>query len=211
MNHKHYSELLPAHKVEGKMIVNIKGTNGSGKSTVPQLMREIDEEFFTIWCDTFGQKEIIATVFPQLGWLALGSYHNKCGGCDGLDSGDIINQCIRLTWLLDYNVLFEGVIVADIKSTYHNLLHSINNDPRYPKRRTIMLFPTTPLEECLRRVSERNGGKPVKEDLIATKYANNMKAKEWYLQEGKLEVLDLDTSGEREEMLQKFLETVGEL
>lgn len=207
METKHYSELLPTAPFQGRKVVNIKGCNGSGKSTVVHLMKETDPDHFVITCDTFG-KQVIATAFPKYQWLALGSYHVKCGGCDAMDDTQQVQKVIRMLWLLDWDFLFEGAIVGDIKTTYHNLMIHLNADPRYPKREAIMMFPNTPFEECLRRIYERNGGKPIKEEMVHDKYTNNRKSREWYLQENKVRVLDLETDCPRQDILSRFLELV---
>jgi hypothetical protein len=208
MEKVHYKELLKASKPVGRRVVNVKGANGSGKSTIPLQLQQSDPDSFIVVSDTFGPKQVVATVFPSYGWLALGEYRTQCGGCDAIGAGDDIQLSLRLAWLLDYDILFEGVIVADIRSTYHQLLVHLNNSERYADRRAIMLFPTTTVEECLRRIQARNGGKPINEQLVRDKHENNRKSREWYLAEGKLEVVDFDTTIPIGTILPAFLEAV---
>ena len=59
-------------------------------------------------------------------------------------------------------ILFEGVVVSTIFKPW--LDWSRNNGGM------IWAFINTPLSVCLGRISERNGGKPIKEDQVAAKH-----------------------------------------
>lgn len=99
------------------MIVNLRGTSGSGKSTI---VREVMEAFQTrVARHCEGRKqpvgyELYDKVFPKL--YVPGHYESPCGGCDTLSfpgSQDRIWEWIRSYHDGGYNVLFEGVIIGD--------------------------------------------------------------------------------------------------
>jgi hypothetical protein len=67
------------------LLVNIIGTNGSGKSVFPKYLAATDPDTYTEkWAPEIERGAII-TVFPNFGWAPVGNYANgKNGGCDGL-------------------------------------------------------------------------------------------------------------------------------
>ena len=61
-----------------RVLVNIRGCNGSGKSTIPMSMKD-DPKAFTIKGTVEGKPVTLLTVFPKYNWLALGKYETKTG------------------------------------------------------------------------------------------------------------------------------------
>lgn len=133
------------------MIISLRGTNGSGKSTV----------IFTM-LDQYKACPIYGALGPRLPeayelWLpkcekptyVLGPYLTVCGGCDRLIPYDLI-----LTLLVKYakrgHVVFEGVIVGSVYGRVGRLLESW-------KKEAVIVWLDTSLEECIRRVEERRG------------------------------------------------------
>lgn len=144
------------------MIINIRGTSGSGKSTIVR--------------DTlsFGAK----TSFRQplrkqpLGYLVsnpghagnfcvIGHYESACGGCDTLPGYDRTFELVREGLGYAPNVVFEGLLVSEeVKRTVE--LHNA-----FPGELRVILL-ETPVEECLdsiraRRLA-RGDERPLKED-----------------------------------------------
>ena len=153
-----------------KWLINIRGCNGSGKSTIPMSMMD-DPDMYIVEKPYKGKPRKTFTVFPNYKWVALGSYHNKCGGLDGFVDTAMI---IKATWYAvkkfpEYNIIMEGVIPSTVFSTYAKLFQEIQE--KYPERKVIVVNLLPPVEECLRRIQQRNGGKPIKEDLVANKWA----------------------------------------
>ena len=154
-----------------KLIVNIRGCNGSGKSTIPMSMLD-DPEMYVIYKHIPGRKSKIgiATVFPTYGWIELGTYFKKTGGADTLPNNAVIQKAF---WHLlkkypEYDLLIEGVIVSTISSTYIDLFKAA--EAKYPDRRVVIISFNTPPEVCLERIYQRNGGKPIKEDAVRQKW-----------------------------------------
>lgn len=160
---------------EKKYLVNIRGCNGSGKSTIPISMMN-DPDMYVVEKPYKGKPRKVATVFPTYGWVALGSYHNKCGGLDGYVDTDMIKKGLwyALKKFPQYHILMEGVIPSTVYSTYEKLFLEVQD--RYPERTVIVLNLLPPVKDCLKRIQLRNGGKPIKEDLVVSKWqtvANN--------------------------------------
>lgn len=118
-----------------------------------------------------GKYRKVCTVFPTYGWVALGSYHNKCGGLDGYPDTEMVKKGLWyvLKHFPKYHIIMEGILPSTVYSTYEDLFYQVQD--KYPQRTVIVLNLMPPLKECLRRIQSRNGGKPIKEDLVASKWA----------------------------------------
>ena len=153
-----------------KYLINIRGCNGSGKSTIPMSMLD-DPDMYIIEKPYKGKNRKMFTVFPTYGWVALGSYHNKCGGLDGYADTNLIKKGFwyALKHFPEYHILMEGVIPSTVYSTYEQLF--LEAMEKYPDRKLIVLNLLPPVEECLRRIQNRNGGKAIKEDMVRSKWS----------------------------------------
>lgn len=166
-----------------KYLINVRGCNGSGKSTIPLSMMD-DPQMYVVEKPYKGKNRKLLTVFPTYGWVVLGSYHNKCGGLDGYVDTDMIKKGVWyvLKHYSEYNILMEGVIPSTVYSTYETLFHEVQE--KYPERTVIVVSLLPPVEECLKRIQQRNGGKPIKEDLVASKWATVAKNADKFSQAG---------------------------
>ena len=97
----------------------------------------------------------------------VGSYHNDCGGCDGIKTQDEVCRRVLEYAKASQHVLFEGVIVGTIVGRYLNLSTQIE---KLTGERMVWAFMDTPYELCLERVNRRNNGKAIKEGLMRSKY-----------------------------------------
>lgn len=191
------------------MIVNIRGCNGAGKSTVPMSMMEIDPEFEVVKLGVSKTGKPCApaiTVFHKLKWVALGTYFNKTGGMDTYGTNEETRQALAyaLENYPEYDIVMEGVIASTIKSTYATLFKQLEEEGHQV---LIMAF-VPPLKVCLERIQSRNGGKPIKEDLVESKWRSVNTGVDYFRNEG-LTCLRIDTSKcSKGNMLKNFLKTV---
>jgi hypothetical protein len=153
------------------------------------------------------------TVFPTYRWVALGTYANKTGGMDTISTKAQKQALLAFLWdeYPDFDIVMEGVIDSTIRSTYIDLFldyqGKVDREEVTPRVIVVANF-LPPLDVCIKRVYERNGGKPVKEDQIESKWRTVAKNVQFFKDAG-LITLRLDTSKiEREEMLPKFLTLV---
>ena len=179
------------------ILVNIRGTNGSGKSTVPLLMLDRDPlAYEVLWPVTKRLKGMI-TVFPTFGWIALGHYHTKTGGMDTIRNTQEIRDSLALCWNSGFNILMEGVIASTVRSTYIKMFNELNATQPHARDVTLLyLFP--PVEVCLERIRKRNGGAKINEQLVRNKrrmVGNGMP----YFREAGFRVIEADNSGIRME------------
>ena len=155
---------------EGLRLINIRGANGAGKSTVPIQMLNTDPLAFELTYHYNNKERIMATVFPSYNYIVVGKYEGlKCGGLDTFKTTEQIFDTLDLLWELPYNLIMEGVISSTVFSTYKQWFECAND--RHKSKRNITVASILPGEDtCINRVLQRNGGKKVKTDLIRGKY-----------------------------------------
>ena len=93
------------------MIINIRGTHGSGKSTLVRNIMGRYEECTAQHIDgrkrPFGYLCRKPDVIPL--WIP-GSYENATGGCDTIPDVSIMFSAIKAMHMNRYHVLFEGIL-----------------------------------------------------------------------------------------------------
>lgn len=191
-----------------RTLVNIRGTNGSGKSTFPISMQDMsaDHEQISFYV---GEDKSYITVLHDLKWVLLGKYSgSKTGGLDTLRSNAVIKATLykALDEYPDYNILMEGIICSTIRSTYISLFTEVKESYDI---KVVVIGLTTPLQTCLDRIQERNGGKPIKEELVAAKERMIHRGFP-YFDEAGFRVVRIDTSKySKAKMIEKFLRAYG--
>src|SRR5690554_107408 len=129
-------------------IVNIRGTHGSGKSTVVrEIIKMYDGTFESI--NEKGRPNNYCVKLPgtKKTLYVIGSYETACGGCDGIQPyADIWPRVEKFAAL--GHVLFEGALVS---SSYGNIGRS---SEAYGDQ-FIFAFMDTPLNTCINRIVER--------------------------------------------------------
>lgn len=151
------------------LIVQIKGSNGTGKTTMVKLLGELSANWTHLeWPDG----TIYATVFDDINWVAIGKYDPdaKMGGCDLLPSVDAIKQAIAdaMKMCPGYWVVFEGMMISTIKSTFYE--HLMKMHQRQPGVYPLFVILKSTPEECVKRIQGRGTMKPgLKIDNVAAK------------------------------------------
>lgn len=155
------------------MILNIRGTSGSGKSTVvKKLMQELDEsnELTKFPIYRLGRKKPVAYHYriaeTRKPFVAIiGHYEGTCGGCDSINTYDECFGRIQKYSDLGYHVIYEGLRQSgDVKQ--------ISNIS--PKENTRILYLNTDIETCINSVIDRRkrkgNEKPFNEKPTIDKY-----------------------------------------
>lgn len=156
------------------MIVNLRGTNGSGKSyVIRQLMKKYSAvpimHTNRVTKTLLGPRldeSIIGYHLEKPNIRVVGPYTSACGGCDRIKTQEEVEQRVLEFHALGH-VIFEGVIISTI----------IHRWIKFSKQNGGMLwaFMDTPVEVCIQRVQSRNDGdETVNNDLILGKW-NRMK------------------------------------
>jgi thymidylate kinase len=128
-------------------ILDIRGTNGAGKSwIVHQLLEFYKETTYPIKL----HDKIIGYGIGDLSCGIVGSYERECGGCDSIKTAALIEGRVRAFAAQFPNVIFEGITVAHTYFRYNHLAKSLADKHAYH-----FLFLSTPLELCIERVRAR--------------------------------------------------------
>ncbi len=155
-----------------------------------------------------GKKISAMTVFPSYGWIALGTYFNKTGGLDTLKNNEITRLTLyaALSLFPEYDILMEGIMASTIRSTYIDLFHEVERNYKGLKVLILSLIP--PVETALERVYHRNGGKPIKEDAIRSKWKTVERNVKYFAEAG-FDSIRVDSAKvKKDQMLPAFLRTV---
>jgi hypothetical protein len=150
------------------MILNFRGTSGSGKTTVVRgLMAKYPTviplgEFPEKKPDGYECRPDRKAFDPGDDPIAdgpnlyvVGSYKNTCGGCDGIKTQDEACDRVRRYAALG-DVLFEGLLISHIFARYQKLDQEMAQAHGH---KTIWAFLDTPLELCLDRIRERRNAR----------------------------------------------------
>ena len=159
-------------------IINLRGCNGSGKSSVAfDIMRLANAKandgkavgeiaLADYETDAGKPRHVPGYLIRPLNLVIVGPYRTACGGCDGIKTQDLIRQSVKLAAAMAKHVLFEGVIVSTLFSGYKELADQLRQEKRGDM---VWAYLDTPLDVCLARIQHRNGGKPINEALVADK------------------------------------------
>jgi len=124
------------------MILDIRGTNGSGKSYIAHtLIKKYNSSYDGIK----GGYHI-----PELELFICGPYLSNSGGCDRLETQDEIQSLVTKSACRYKNVFFEGILSSHIFRRWNDLAADqlLSDDYRF-------IFLDTPLQTCIDRVKKR--------------------------------------------------------
>lgn len=190
-----------------QVLVNIRGCNGAGKSTIPMSMMNDPDMFVEELRYSDGKKVASFTVFPNYGWIALGTYFNKTGGLDTIKGNERIRTVLyaAVGMYPEYDIIMEGIICSTVFSSNSELFHEIEEEAGL---QVLILTLVPPFEECLKRIQLRNGGKPINELLVKNKYGSVVRSHEKFKSEGFTCVKVNTSKVTKRAMLDSFLKTV---
>jgi len=148
------------------MIVNIRGTHGSGKSHIVRTLLKRYNGQAESTNNRGNPANYVVTLGDRSRLYVVGCYVNACGGCDGIQPyAEIWPRVVRFAEL--GHVLFEGALVS---SSYGNIGRSseVYGDS------FVFAFLDTPLAVCLSRIAARRrargDNRPLNPKNTRTKY-----------------------------------------
>jgi len=129
------------------MIVSLRGTHGSGKSTAVRrfLSRYPGYESIPGKKHPEGYRVTISELSKPL--YIVGHYETPCGGCDSIQPYSLIWPRV-VSYAEKGHVLFEGALVS---SSYGN----IGRASEVYGDEVVFAFMDTPLEKCIERIKKR--------------------------------------------------------
>lgn len=145
--------------------INIRGTGGSGKSTLVKRVTELYPHHANIiekgrkramaTCHWFAEEDegkLPPDSFRPPGLFVPGHYETACGGCDTVKTVDKVYEMVRAATLGDENnAMYEGIMVMD------DVTRAVQFDQDLKKkgRRLVVISLTTSIEECLEGIRAR--------------------------------------------------------
>jgi len=138
------------------MIVNLRGTSGSGKTYVTMKTIELmnGKPFVDEWTGEVLGYEL------DYGVTVIGLYPGGCGGCDRIKTVGEVEHRVK-TAAKHGHVLFEGLILSTIYGRFAALAKE------FP---FVWAFLDTSKEQSLANLTARNNGKPFNRDNIEGKW-----------------------------------------
>lgn len=133
------------------MVINLRGTSGSGKSTVVTRVMKLYNPDGITYCHEEGRRKPIAQILIPLRndirpLYVPGHYETPCGGCDTIKTPDKVYDLVKGAVQSGWDVLYEGIIIQDDVKRCAEL-------SKEASLRVISL--TTPIEECLAGIQTR--------------------------------------------------------
>ena len=132
------------------MIINVRGTSGSGKTYTVRSFMEAYGPDHTI-ADREGKVVAHCIYYKMMPVFFIGSYKNICGGCDAIPTQDLACSYVRHFSLYGH-VIFEGLLMSHLYARYAALYKELTQEYNTP---FTFAFMDTPLELCLERVKAR--------------------------------------------------------
>jgi len=131
------------------MIIDIRGTNGSGKShPIHEILRTHPNVLWELQTPPGIDEKVDFTVVDELNLAIIGSYKTQCGGADGVTKQDAITYALRHLYPMYKTVIVEGSIVASVYSRWEALARELNDDYWF-------WFLDTPVQQCIDSVLAR--------------------------------------------------------
>lgn len=161
--------------------INVRGCNGSGKTTLLRCLAR--DPLCQVTNVIVPDHKPIPVTYAPGGIAIIGDYTPAAAGATtaGLDRIKTQAAAKAVAELVGRDpdvkaVLFEGVVVSTIYGPWQEWSKANGG--------MIWAFLDTPLEVCLKRIQERNGGKPIKEDQVADKHRTIARVREKALADG---------------------------
>lgn len=141
------------------MIIQLRGTSGSGKTTA---MRRIMEELSPVWQPVYSEgRKKPAFYFISFGSRnvsVLGHYESPCGGCDTFKNYTQLQDAVKCAAFGQSHVLMEGLMLSDDVQQTVKMFNSLEFNIR-PESQFRVLYLTTDIELCIERVKQRRAAK----------------------------------------------------
>lgn len=136
------------------MIINIRGTGGSGKTTIVRAVMDAygvtDEMRMRYAVTEEGRRRPVGYVIPHpsigSSLFVAGHYEIECGGCDTIKTLDILYTMLREQIAAGHDVLYEGIMASE------DVTRAVTLNKENPIHVIVL---TTTLDDCLAAINER--------------------------------------------------------
>lgn len=161
-------------------IVQIKGTNGSGKTTIAKQLIALSGDVEVIRNTVNFTYDL--TVLHDLKWIIIGKYDptKRMGGCDAISKVDAVKAAIIDAieeYPQYYGILFEGMMLSTIKTTFYDYLLMLQADYAIEPRFIVL---RTNIDSCIQRIRQRGSMRDMTREQYL-KYRDNIRSKYVYI------------------------------
>ena len=133
------------------MIINIRGTNGSGKTTiVKKFLKFPNNELFGALGVKRPEAYKVSIGKSARPLFVIGSYQSATGGMDALPLSADEQVGLLIKYHRQGHILFEGVVM----STYYG---AVGDWLAAHRKEALVVFLNTPLKVCLASIATRSG------------------------------------------------------
>jgi predicted kinase len=131
------------------MIINVRGTNGSGKSyLVRQVMLHYASMHAVYAAGRTRQSGYVCSNGDGKDLFVVGQYSTACGGADSIETPDEVYELVRREAAAGRHVIYEGIIVQDDVRRCVELHQDFAGHVQVIGLRV-------PVEECLQSIARR--------------------------------------------------------
>lgn len=133
------------------MIINIRGTGGSGKTTLANRIMELYDAREEKRDEVEGRQRVVAYLLTKslrVPLYVLGKYTTATGGCDTLPNLDLVYELVRQSAGHPAHVLFEGIMASE------EVTRAVACHKAHPGQLLVVQL-ATPLEVCLASIRAR--------------------------------------------------------
>lgn len=206
----YYEDLLDLDPIDNNdlNLINIRGCNGSGKSTIPMLMIDSDPLAFDILYNVGGKYKTLGVVLPSYKSVVIGHYRTKCGGMDTIKDTQGIKDAVKYLWKLNYHLIMEGIMASTVRQTYIDLFNGLNQEEKFT-RNIVIYNILPPLQVCLDRIQKRNGGKAIDNSGVENKWKTVQRNAGHFSQAGFISLLVDNSQVEYKDTISWFLDAVN--
>lgn len=174
------------------MIISIRGTNGSGKSTIVRKLVAgyLQKKIYGILGARLPEAYFLVVPKVAKPVYVLGPYENTAvSGCDQVQPYDLILDLIeKYARRKEGHVVFEGVILSSSYGRVGRLMEEWGQE-------AVMAFLDTPLETCLKNVQARRdtkkNAKPFNPKNTTSKFEQIYGSRQNIIDAGTLRVVDI--------------------
>lgn len=176
--------------------IQIRGTNGSGKSTLARSLFAPNQPPIDLFrYTTEDGRERIVPAYLGHRCLVVGDYKTMAGGLDKIRTFALQQEAVATAMEQFRVVVAEGVLASTVYGSWATFAQAL----AARGHRTIWAYLSTPIETCLARIQQRNGGKPIKEDQVRDKVRAIAATRSRALRaEGSVSVVDLPLGAEED-------------
>lgn len=155
-------EFLPEYDHTGNVLINIRGSNGSGKSyCVRKILEHFGNGVLKYTEQLTDEGEVFKFPYYEYDdFYLLGKYETSCGGLDGVKWYETITSAAK-ELIQTKSVLMEGILWSSVFSSMYRL----DRDLRQLGHSSVWCGFNNPAELHLQRVMERRASRGVFEPM----------------------------------------------